>query len=220
MTLTVLFDLDGTLADSEHVAVEAFQAAFAECVGPGRAPADRLLAMAGMPFERIVETLGLPVAMGPAFRRHSVARVHRVRLFPGVTDMLTTLAGHGVGMGIITGKDRRRAEQVIDMTGLGAFCTELVTPSDPPAPKPAPDGVHWLIGRLSGTARDTVLVGDSVSDIQAGQGAGVYTVGCTWGAGLSDVLQAARPDAMVGSMAELEAVLTARIPQVSHRHGR
>ncbi|MFG1838766.1 HAD family hydrolase [Micromonospora sp. NPDC049175] len=211
MTLTVLFDLDGTLVDSEQVAVEAFRAAFSECVGPGRAPTDELLAMAGLPFERIVETLGLPPTMAPSFRRHSVSRVHTVRPFPGVTAMLAALSRQGVGLGIITGKDRGRAEQVIALTGLGAFCSELVTPSDPPAPKPAPDGVHHLIGRLRGTTRDTVLVGDSMNDIRAGQNAGVYTVACTWGAGRTDVLRTAGPDALVESVAELETVLTTRL---------
>jgi 3-amino-5-hydroxybenzoic acid synthesis related protein len=217
MTMTVLFDLDGTLVDSEEVATEAFQAAYEDCVGPGTAPVGQLLAMAGQPFERIVETLELPVGMVSSFRRHSVARVHRVRLFSGMDGVLAMLASHGVSMGIITGKDRQRADQVIGLTGLGRYCTELVTPSDPPAPKPAPDGVHWLLDRLSGTPRDSVLVGDSVSDMRAGQAAGVRTVACTWGAGQTDALRTAGPSALVSSVAELAEVLAELL--TAHRSG-
>nr|WP_296073375.1 HAD hydrolase-like protein [uncultured Actinoplanes sp.] len=207
MNICVLFDLDGTLVDSEQIAVESFREAFAECVGCGDPPVSEFLAMAGMPFERIVERLTLPTAMVDLFRQYSVARSHRVRLFAGISPMLTMLASADVRMGIITGKDRPRAEQIIGRLGLDCYCTELVTPSDPPAPKPSPDGVQWLLRRLRGEAAGAVLVGDSPNDIRAGQAAGVRTVACTWGAGLPPALTAARPDELVHSVAELTGVL-------------
>jgi 3-amino-5-hydroxybenzoic acid synthesis related protein len=219
LNAAVLFDLDGTLADSEAVAAAAFRAAYAECLGAAadRAPAGQFLAMAGLPFERIVEELSLPAAMVESFRRHSIDRVHEVRLFPGVLDILALLRRSSVGMGIITGKDRPRAEQVIELIGLSAYCTELVTPSDPPAPKPAPDGVHWLLDRLSASTRHSVLVGDSVNDIRAGRAAGVFTVACGWGSAEAAVLAEAGPDALVMDPAALELLLRDHLGRLDGR---
>ncbi|WP_250405131.1 HAD family hydrolase [Streptomyces cellostaticus] len=207
MTRAFLFDLDGTIIDSEPVAVEAFIESYAHFGGPGAAPVERFLAMAGRPFEEIVAAIGMPDGMVEDFRTRSRARAHRVRVFPGMRQVLTDLAMDSAAVGIITGKDRPRAEHVLSLVGLTPLYGELVTPSDPPRPKPAPDGVHWLCERLGATAANSVLVGDSVIDIAAGQAAGATTVACLWGAGRPADLRAAGPDLVVARPEHLGAAL-------------
>lgn len=220
MTRAFLFDLDGTIIDSEPVAVEAFTESYAHFGGPGPAPVERFLAMAGRPFEEIVADIGMPDGMVEDFRTRSRARAHRVRVFPGMRRVLTELALASAAVGIITGKDRPRAEHVLSLLGLTPFYRELVTPSEPPRPKPAPDGVHWLCERLGATAADAVLVGDSAIDIAAGRAAGATTVACLWGAGRPADLRAAGPDLVVARPEDLSAALRPFAPRLADRPAR
>lgn len=206
MSIAVLFDLDGTIVDSEAVAVEVFQTSYDAYVG-GQAPVEQFLAMAGRPFEQIIDELGLPAEMAADFRSRSMAQAHRVRIFPGMWDVLTACRDLGASLGIITGKDRPRAEYLMASLGITQLCQHLVTPSDPPRPKPAPDGVRWLQTRLGAVAEDTILIGDSASDILAATSAGVRAVACLWGAGQRCDLLAVRPDHVVADCADLGRLL-------------
>ncbi|MBB5774972.1 HAD family hydrolase [Nonomuraea jabiensis] len=207
MTTAVLFDLDGTIIDSEPIATQAFRAAYVECGGLGEAPVDRFLAMAGRPFEEIVAELRLPPAIVGRFRSRSQEQAHKVQIFPGMWRVLTEAARRGARIGVITGKDRPRTEHVMSLLGLTSVCHDLVTPSDPPRPKPAPDGVWWLCERFDVAPRNAILIGDSCADIAAGNAAGVRTVACLWGAGRLDDLKAEGPDQFVSSPWQLDAML-------------
>ena len=103
-----IFDLDGTLVDSQGVAAEAFREAHRICVGEGDPPVAWFHSLSGHPFESILSTLGLPASMAPHFRRLSRERIHELALFPRMGDVLTRLELEGVRLGLITGKDRQR----------------------------------------------------------------------------------------------------------------
>lgn len=177
----VIFDLDATLADSQGVAVEAFSAAYAACGLPGLAPASQFIAMSGVPLGDVCVALGLPSSFAEEYRTAARAKQSGVKLFEGVQDLLTRLHTLGVVMGIITGKDRPRTLETIDQLGLSQYFDAVVTPDDPPAPKPSPEGVVALCDALQVTPVQTLVVGDSTLDILAGVRAGSTAIGCTWG---------------------------------------
>jgi phosphoglycolate phosphatase-like HAD superfamily hydrolase len=146
----VLFDLDGTLADSEHIAVAALSAAFAEADLDGDPPLERFLAMSGMALEEILARLGLPAELAGPFRTAARRMTSRTRLFPGALSLLRVLRARSVRVGVITGKDKARTLATLDHLQISGLIDAVVTPDDPPAPKPSPEGVWWL-----GTGRPT-----------------------------------------------------------------
>lgn len=213
----VLFDLDGTLVDSEPMAAEAFAWAFQECGGRGEPPVEQFFALAGSPFETICVALDLPTGMPTAFRQASHERMASLRLFAGIGDLLAALAQADVAMGVITGKDRPRTEQVLRHLGIDHLMGAVVTPDDTPRAKPSPEGVWWLCAALGVSVQETVLVGDSMIDMQAGRAAGVATIGSTWGVSGADRLVAGGADHVASTVEDLTAHL---VPAVSSLRGK
>lgn len=205
MLKAVIFDLDGTLIDSESVAVEAFQLAHAQVAGAGEPPVAEFLARAGRPFESICADLGLPDGMVTVFRSASIRLRGRVRVFDGVLPVLVAL--RGTPMSVLTGKDRFRTEQLLDELDLAGFFTGVCTPDDPPAAKPSPDGVRWLCGLMDVMTAECVVVGDAVNDMRAGRSAGAQTVGCAWGVDSPEDLRAAGADTVIATPYDLLPLL-------------
>lgn len=199
----VLFDLDGTLVDSEPMAAEAFAWAFRECGGRGEPPVEQFFALAGAPFETICTALNLPAGMPAAFRKASHAGMPGLRLFAGVRDLLAMLAHEEVAMGVITGKDRPRTEHVLRHLDIDQLFGAVVTPDDAPRAKPSPEGVWWLCDMLGVSVRDAVLIGDSGIDMEAGRAAGVVTIGSTWGGSKAEMLVARGADHVASSLEDL-----------------
>lgn len=207
MNRAILFDLDGTLLDSEKVAAQAFAAAYRMCGGAGATPLPEFFALAGQPFEQICDVLGLPANMPQAFRAESTARAANLRLFPGVFDVLNGLAGSGIPIGIVTGKDRARAKAALRLVGIAHFVKVVVTPDDPVAAKPSGAGIHYAAARLGATK--VIYVGDSEADVAAALDAGVVCCGCTWGISSGEVLRAAGAHRLVQYPWELGEFLSA-----------
>lgn len=207
----VLFDLDGTLADSGQVTAAALGAVWAQAKAGGEPPLEEFLALSGLPLEDILGRLGISPRLAAVFRAEAIGRAGQVRLFRGALDLLRQLRDSGVKIGIITGKDLDRAVQVLEHLGIAGLVDELVTPDHDPEPKPSPQGVWWLCQRLGAQASRTLLVGDSAADLCAGRDAGVRTVACLWGAGRPEDLTPCSPWRMAGSIDELARLLKAVI---------
>ncbi|MDN5855636.1 MAG: HAD family hydrolase [Actinomycetia bacterium] len=207
MAELIVFDLDGTLLDSEGVGEAAFREAFQRTGGIGDPPVAAFKAQAGRPFEVICERLGLPAEIVAEFRAAATRLRSRVRVFDGAQDLLRALTARGATLAVLTGKDRPRTMQLRVERGLIDSFDAGLTPDDPLAAKPAPDGVLWLAARADVDVRSVVLVGDAPSDITAGSTAGATTIGCTWGVSTAQMLFAAGADQVVYSIAQLSAAL-------------
>lgn len=114
-------------------------------------------------------------------------------------------------MGILTGKDRPRTLSILRQLEIDRFFGCVVTPDDPPEPKPSGAGVIWICTVLQSAPIETLVVGDSTLDILSGADAGAWTVGCTWGVADHAELATAGADLIVESVASLRAGLLARL---------
>lgn len=211
----VIFDVDGTLVDSQADIVAAMDAAFAAqgLPAPARAAVLGIVglslpqAMARLAPEapadvqaRLVEAykdsyMGLRAAKGPASSP----------LYPGARAMLDRLAGRDdLLLGVATGKSRRGLDALIEAHGLrGLFVTEQVADHHPSKPHPAM--VLAALSETSVAAGDAVMVGDTTFDMDMARAAGVAGIGVAWGYHPARSLTAARtvirdfealPDAM------------------------
>lgn len=210
----VLFDVDGTLIDSQNVIVAAQRMAFAACglEAPSR---ERSLSIVGLslveaftvlvgpkgPIERLVE------AYKDAFHTLRQDPANAEPLFPGVERCLDWLdSREDVVLGIATGKSRRGVAHLLDRHGWHDTFSVIQTADDAPS-KPHPGMILQAMKETGAGPHDTVMVGDSSFDMGMARAAGVLPVGVSWGFQPVAALAEAGAGPIVHSYAELETVL-------------
>ena len=186
MLSAVLFDLDGTLADTAPDLAAALNRLRAE-QGLEALPLEKLRPFASAGARGLVHA-GLGVkpgdaeydALREAFLEFYAERpcVH-TRLFPGVPELLTEIARRSLKWGVVTNKATRYTEQVLEGLGLAPDC--VVCGDTTPHLKPHPAPMLHALGLLSLSAPQCVYLGDDLRDIQAGRAAGIRTVAVDWG---------------------------------------
>ncbi|WP_075795234.1 HAD family hydrolase [Massilia putida] len=183
----VLFDLDGTLADTAPDLAAAVNWMRAE----------RGLELTPYALLRPTASAGARGMIGAAFglapgdegyeelrvqwfeRYQSNMAVHST-LFDGITDLLDGLAAAGMAWGIVTNKPARFTDPLVPMIGLAhAGC--VISGDTTPHPKPHPAPLLEAARRLDIDPTRCWYVGDDQRDIEAGRAAGMVTVACNWG---------------------------------------
>ncbi|OSP55158.1 HAD-IA family hydrolase [Pseudoruegeria sp. SK021] len=125
-------------------------------------------------------------------------------LFPGAREMLMSLAARDdLLLAVATGKSRRGLDHVLQMHGLTALFDNTQVADLHPS-KPHPAMLETACYAADCAAADTVMIGDTVFDLEMGLAAGTKTIAVTWGYHSADALRACGPDAVVDTMAELE----------------
>ncbi len=194
-----LFDCDGTLIDSQHAIVSAMTAAWIS-EGLEKPEPVRVRRVVGLSLVEAVACLlpdGDPVQHGRlaerykvAFHRERLAGIHREPLFPGLRQALEALERQGVLMGIATGKSLRGLTATLAHHDLASFFVTLQTADVGPG-KPDPAMIRRALAESGADAANTVMIGDTVFDIEMARRAGVGAVGVTWGYHEEDELRAA-----------------------------
>ncbi|MDQ0340858.1 pyrophosphatase PpaX [Caldalkalibacillus uzonensis] len=208
---TVLFDLDGTLLDTNELILTSFVHTLSSCCP------DRTFAK-----KEIVPHMGKPlVDMMAFFKRHyqidtpleemvRIYREHNIRThnemvtaFPHVPEVVKTLAAAGITMGVVTTKQRNTAQMGLDLCDLAPYMGTLVSIEDVKHPKPHPEPVYKAMKDLGAAPRSTIMIGDSRYDIEAAQYAGIASAGVSWTLKGEDHLRAFSPTFMLNDMRDL-----------------
>lgn len=203
---TMLFDLDGTIVDTNELIIATFLHVIE---GQTLEPYTR---------DHIIPHMGKPLAeqlmlftgklevddLIRAYREYNL-RVHDelVRDFPHVTDVLGELHRAGIKLGVVTNKVRITTMKGLELFGLDTFMDVVVTPEDVKTPKPDPEGVLLAIEKLGSVPERTLMVGDSQYDLMAGQHAGARTAGVAWSMKGEAFLRTYDPDFMLQDMRDL-----------------
>jgi len=204
----VLFDLDGTLADTVPLILASARHAMAEIRGDPEL-GEGWREYIGRPLSDTIRDFARDDDEGERLRAsyaayQSEAHDRMVRPFPGALEVVGELERRGVPLGIVTSKGRTMAARTLEVCGLATVFPVIITADDVIRGKPDPEPVHRALEALSApAAAEVLLVGDSPHDIEAGRGAGVRTVGVTWGAFSRDRVVAARPDHLIETMSQL-----------------
>ena len=186
----ILFDVDGTLVDSQDSIVAAMTASFnaADLPVPDRA---RILAIVGLSLDRAFQTL-IPDA--PSHERlvhgyKQAFQAQRVRdgsnqgapLYPGALQMLGQLAAEpDTLLGVATGKSQRGLDALLAAHGLEKmFVTRQVADHHPS--KPHPSMIETAMAQTGVGREATVMIGDTSFDMEMAQAAGVAGIGVSWG---------------------------------------
>jgi pyrophosphatase PpaX len=116
-----------------------------------------------------------------AYREHNEPLHADLQAFPGVEDLLASLAAEGRKLGVVTSKRRRTVDLAFAVLPIERFFDVVVTSGDTERHKPHPDPVLFALERLHADGARAAFVGDSPFDVGAGKAAGVFTVGVSWG---------------------------------------
>jgi haloacid dehalogenase superfamily, subfamily IA, variant 1 with third motif having Dx(3-4)D or Dx(3-4)E len=219
MVRLCLFDCDGTLVDSQHTIVAAMQAAFRAVERPppsadavrgivGLSLTDAVAALlgGGVAAADTAETARVAAAYLDALKTISIPAEGPEPLFPGVRDGLGVLDADGWLLGIATGKSRRALDETLSEHALVDRFVTLQTADRAPG-KPAPDMVLRAIAETGTDLGRTVVIGDSIFDMQMATHAGAMAIGVAWGYHPVEALRAAGASAVAGSFTELLALL-------------
>lgn len=213
-----IFDVDGTLMDSQAMIVASLTAAFtAEQLPLPSRP--EMLGIVGLSLVKAMSVLrpddaserheSLAQAYKQAFWSYRTDRSFPELPFDGALDMLRRLqARDDVLIGIATGKAQRGARHLIDQFGLEGVFATIQTSDDAPS-KPHPDMILQAMRDTGVAAADTVMIGDAVFDIEMAHAAGVRPIAVSWGFQPRLTLECARPYAIVNDFNELEETLAA-----------
>lgn len=211
--LVVLFDLDGTLADSVELILGAFRHTFNTHLGA--APADQAwIAGMGTPLASQIRALvadeTLIEPMTTTYRTwQNLHHDELLREYAGVRETLSLLHTRGHPMALVTSKATDAATRALRLMGIDSMFAHVVGADSTTSHKPNPEPVLFALGQLARDPRDAVFVGDSPHDVAAGNAAGVFTVGALWGPFTREILETARPNRLIADIRDLPPLLEA-----------
>jgi phosphoglycolate phosphatase len=214
--ILIIFDCDGTLADSQHIITEAMRFAFqsAGLVAPERSSVLRIV---GLSLDEAATALAPDQCRA---KRDEVVRVFhewstalrlnanaREPLFPGAASLLQKLAEReDVILGLATGKSRRSVGRIIEQNDLRGIFTTIQTADEAPS-KPHPAMLYQAMKETGASPQTTIMIGDTSYDMQMAVSANVASIGVTWGYHTMAELRRAGAKRIVHSFAELASTL-------------
>ncbi len=207
-TRLVVFDWDGTLADSEGAIVRSARHAIEQLGLPARSN-HQIREIIGLGLEQATESLfpgrgpELAATFALAYRRHFTSELRGpIELFTGAEEALLALKGRGYQLAVATGKGRAGLERQLDETGLRPVFDATRT-ADETASKPDPRMLLELMEDLGCAPGETLMVGDTAFDLEMAARAGAAAVGVTCGVHASDRLLNFSPLTLLNSVREL-----------------
>ncbi|WP_299840983.1 HAD-IA family hydrolase [uncultured Jannaschia sp.] len=213
-----IFDVDGTLVDSQAVIVATMAQAFAAVDRP---VPDRREILSGVGLSLPILVARLTPGLDEATRAEIVAGYRsaygptaaeygETMLYPGVVEGLERLRSVGVILGIATGKSRRGLDRLIAAKGWDDLFATLQCADDHPS-KPHPSMIERALLETATEPGRAVMVGDTTFDAAMAAAAGVPMVGVDWGFHTADALAAAGASPIVSDFASLAALIEARL---------
>ncbi len=203
----IVFDWDGTLADSTTTIVKALQRSCADLALPIPTKAQASYVI-GLGLRDTLTTVAPTLTedrypeMVAAFRRHFLEGEHDIGLFDGVPEMLTDLNRRGALLGVATGKSRVGLARALAQLGIGQHFVATRC-ADEGQPKPHPEMLEYVV-RVSGVALDrAVMVGDTTHDLQLAQNAGTHAIAVAYGAHTLVELKKFSPTAIASDISDL-----------------
>jgi len=180
----IIFDLDGTLADTFNHMAESLAYALEPVLGR-RIPAEEVFSHfgPGAGTEQIIIHKYVGAEGSAVYERYSDyynQHHEQMPLFPGIEECIAICRASTAQLALMTGKGRRTAEMTLQHRGIIDAFDVIVTGDEATCPKPDPMGVNMILAELQIAPTATMFIGDTRSDVLAGKNAGTYIGLVTW----------------------------------------
>lgn len=205
-TRTVIFDFDGTIADSLETVITIYR----ELTGDSRPlTQSEIDELRKLPVNKLIKAVGVPLWRVPALltrgRRLMHGHLKDVVVFPGLPEVIKHLHDNGVVLHIVSSNSKSNVEEFLARHDMRQYFSEI----------------HGSIGlfqkaktlksivlRYGLVAADTWYVGDEARDVTSSHKAGLRVVSVTWGYQHRDLLTKMRADALADTPAELLEIVS------------
>ncbi|GIO87481.1 pyrophosphatase PpaX [Paenibacillus faecis] len=211
MINTILFDLDGTIIDTNDLIINTFLHVLEHHFPQQKYTREQIIPHMGLTLEQQMQTFsGREEVTDLVADYRTYNNLHHdtlIREFPRVKEVIAELHERGITMGIVTTKIKPTTIRALDYFGLKEYMSTIVTVQDVTHPKPHPEPVLTALRNLGADPAKTLMVGDSAADIQSAKAAGVKAAGVAWSLKGVDVLKQYNPDYILEDMTDLYGVL-------------
>nr|WP_154959921.1 pyrophosphatase PpaX [Paenibacillus xylanexedens] len=207
MINTVLFDLDGTIIDTNELIINSFLHVMGGWDHAAPWTREQIIPHMGGTLEQQMRTFSGQEEVSEYVKGYRAYNdIHHeamVRPFPHVIEVVEALDQAGITMGVVTTKIRPSTLKVLERFDLLKYMKSIVTVQDVTHPKPHAEPVQKAMEELGSNPAHTLMIGDSPVDIQSAQNAGALSAGVAWSLKGEQVLRGYKPDYILHDMRDL-----------------
>jgi pyrophosphatase PpaX len=205
----VLFDLDGTLINTNKLILESFKHAFKTQLNM-EMEEEKIVRFFGEPLVKSMNSVDPVNVEGllTSFKsfneiNHDILAEH----YEGTTEAVKALKERGIKLGIVTSKRKPMTERSLKLIKVYDEMDVIITPED--TDKHKPDGTPALLAceRLGVLPEEALMVGDSIYDVQCGKNAGNSTCIVTYSSFSIEELMSYKPDYVIDNLMELVNII-------------
>jgi len=206
---TILFDLDGTVLDTNNLIVQSFQHTYRTVSGIEK---DR---------EYIVKSFGEPLALTmkrefnvpveeaiQIYRSfHHESFENLIEIFPGMAEAVISLFNKGYKLGVVTSRLRNTSIRGLEKYHLMEYFQCIITADDTKKHKPDPEPINMALKKLQSKPEQTLMIGDSLFDIKCAQNAGVQSAIVAWSELSAEEYMIESPDYVIEKVEDIIKIL-------------
>ncbi len=205
MDYGVLFDLDGTLLNTDLLIEKSFRHVFEKYLPEYELSYEEVLSFMGPSlrdtFAKYFDAHMIDELV-TCYRSYNIAHHNDfVTIYPGIKETLDVLKEKGYKMGVVTTKMSDVARLGLDLFDLSHYFDCLIGMNEVEKVKPDPEGIYKALNILG--CKKGVMIGDNKSDLIAGKNANIHTIGVKWTPKGTYELEQVHPDMMIDHMSEI-----------------
>lgn len=202
---TLLFDLDGTLIDTNELIVSSYLHTL-EHYYPGQYTRNDVLPFMGPTLHDVFMGINPEKAeeMISVYRKYNLEKHDLlVKEFNGVFETIRTLHENGYKLAIVSTKVGSTVMKGLKLTNLDQFFDVVISLDEVENPKPHPEPLIKALSQLESEPGEAIMIGDNHHDIDGGKNAGTFTCAVAWSLKGREYLEQFDPDYIIENMSEL-----------------
>lgn len=206
----VVFDLDGTLVDSQETIYKTTLRALKEVNINHQMPVEEFNKMIGLHFEDIFQRFGFKVPDFDQFIKIYKGLyfdfIGTSIVYPHVESTIDYLREEGIKISLLTTKSQEQAEDILKHFNLYEKFDFVMGRRPGIAHKPSPEPLQFICGQLKIDVANTLIVGDSEMDVQCGKNTFAQTCAVTYGYRTKEELELQKPDYIIDNLSDLKEI--------------
>lgn len=210
----IIFDFDGTLANTLPICYYAFQSVFKRFDNREITPSEILVMFGPSEVGIIRENLLNPhkeEAIEYFYQQYSQFHKDLVEVNQDIHELVTSLKGADIKLGIFTGKAKRSLDISLEQLHMEGLFDVIITGDDVRNPKPDPEGLLKALSLLEVESSEAIFVGDSDADVIAGKQSGIFTIGVQWLPEYQSATFGEQPNLLINSVTDFENYVKAGV---------